>query len=59
MQKHSLPKVLQIALQQHAEASDIANDDELQQILSKLSDLHQKVQETKQKVINKRGSKDS
>lgn len=58
MQKHSLPKVLQIALQQHVAASDIANDDELQEILNKLSELHLKVQEAKQRAIIKRQSKE-
>ncbi len=54
MQKSSLPNILQLALQQHASAADIDNDEELKTILTKLSELGQKVEDVKLKAKNNR-----
>lgn len=51
MQKTSLPILLQIALKQHADAADIDNDEELQKIMTDLSELSQKVESVKLKAM--------
>lgn len=40
--------MLQLALQQHAAAADIDDDEELKGIMSQLSELHEKVEMVKQ-----------
>lgn len=50
MQKISLPITLQLALQQHAAAADIDDDDELQSIMRSLSELNEKVESVKRKA---------
>lgn len=57
MHKHSLPIALSMALKQHALASDIANDDELKDIVVKLDSLHEKIQAVKAKALAKRANK--
>nr|WP_168711044.1 hypothetical protein [Ningiella ruwaisensis] len=54
MQKMSLPTSLRLALKQHALSSDIADDDELKAIVSKLDDLDAKIAEMKAKAIARR-----
>lgn len=54
MQKVSLPVMLQLALKQHAAAADIDDDEELQGIMSRLSELHEKVELVKQAARAKR-----
>ena len=56
MQKVSLPVMLQLALKQHAAAADIDNDEELQGIMNRLSELHEKVELVKQAARAKRSS---
>ena len=57
MQKMSLPVALSIALKQHALSADIADDDELKNIVGKLDDLHEKVQDIKAKALAKRSQR--
>lgn len=57
MQKVSLPVTLQLALQQHAAAADIDNDEELQGIMARLSELNEKVENIKQKARARRLAK--
>ena len=47
MQKISLPAMLQLSLQQHAAEADIEDDEELQKIMLRLSELHEKVEQVK------------
>lgn len=47
MQKLSLPFMLQLQLKQHADASDIEDDDELKVIMHNLAKLHEKVEAVK------------
>lgn len=54
MQKMSLPSVLQFALQQHAAAADIDDDDELKDIMSNLTELNEKVEAIKHRARLKR-----
>ena len=46
----SLPITLQRALQQHVAAADIEDDDELQNIMTGLSELNEKVQAVKERA---------
>jgi tetrahydromethanopterin S-methyltransferase subunit G len=57
MQKISLPVALRMALTQHARASDIADDDELKVIVSKLDELNEKIQAIKAKALAKRAQR--
>jgi hypothetical protein len=57
MQKLSLPIMLQMALQQHAAAADIDNDEELQSIMINLSELNEKVEAIKHRARLRRASK--
>lgn len=50
MQKVSLPVTLQLMLKQHIAASDIENDEELSQIMTRLSELNEKVESVKFKA---------
>jgi hypothetical protein len=50
MQNMSLPITLQRALQQHVAAADIEDDDELQNIMTGLSELNEKVQAVKERA---------
>lgn len=54
MHKVSLPVMLQLALQQHAAAADINDDEELKGIMSQLSELHEKVEMVKHAALLKR-----
>ena len=55
MQKVSLPVMLQLALKQHARASDIDDDEELKGIMNRLSELNEKVELVKQAARAKKG----
>ncbi|MFT6269145.1 MAG: hypothetical protein ACJAVV_001969 [Alphaproteobacteria bacterium] len=57
MQKLTLPITLQLALQKHAAAADIDNDDELGSIMLGLSELHEKVEAVKLQARLKRQDK--
>ena len=50
MQNMSLPIVLQLALQQHAAADDIQDDDELKAIMNNLNELNEKVEAVKERA---------
>ena len=50
MTSKSLPAYLQQILQQHVERSELNDDEELRQILSKLSKLNDSVEEVKAKI---------
>lgn len=50
MQKISLPITLQLMLKQHAAAADIDDDAELNEIMSRLSELNEKVEHVKSKA---------
>ena len=54
MTKKSLPLTLYKTLEHHASASDIDDNEELQDILSKLNELNMKVEAFKQKARHKR-----
>lgn len=54
MNKVSLPITLQLALQQHAAAADISDDDELKRIISDLAKLNEKVEAMKQLARQKK-----
>jgi hypothetical protein len=54
MHKLSLPTTLRMALHQHAQSSDIPDDEELRLILDKLDDLNAKVEMIKAKALAKR-----
>jgi tetrahydromethanopterin S-methyltransferase subunit G len=55
MQKLTLPIILQLALRQHACAADIEDDDELKNIMLRLSELNEKVEAIKHKARLRRG----
>lgn len=57
MQHLTLPITLQLALQKHAAASDISNDDELKNIMLRLSELHEKIEKLKFQARLKREGK--
>lgn len=57
MQKESLPITLQLALQQHAAAADIDDDDELKTIMISLSELSEKVEAVKHSARLRRTNK--
>ncbi|GBL05826.1 hypothetical protein [Glaciecola sp. KUL10] len=52
--KKSLPAVLFSSLEQHAKAADIEYDDELADIMDKLSDLNSKVEALKARARAKK-----
>jgi tetrahydromethanopterin S-methyltransferase subunit G len=56
-QKLSLPIALRMSLKQHAMASDIAQDDELEEIVEKLDALNEKIEAIKEKALAKRASR--
>jgi hypothetical protein len=53
-QKLSLPTALRMSLKQHALASDIAQDSEFEEIVSKLDDLNDKIEAIKAKALANR-----
>lgn len=53
-QQFSLPSVLCTVLKQHAQASDIPDDEELKEIVTKLESLNGKVEEVKAKALANR-----
>lgn len=57
MQNYSLPIVLKIALEQHVAEADINRDDELEDVMRRLSDLNDKVELIKEKAREKRLSR--
>ncbi|MBT1449923.1 hypothetical protein KJ365_03445 [Glaciecola sp. XM2] len=57
MQKLSLPITLRMALNQHAQSSDIPDDEELKLIMDRLEDLNAKVEAVKQKALAKRNQR--
>jgi len=57
MQKHSLPIALSLALKQHVLASDIPDDDELKDIVTKLDSLHEKIEAVKAQALANRAKK--
>lgn len=57
MQKISLPIMLQMALQQHAAAADIDDDEELQSIMINLSELNEKIEAVKYRARLSRADK--
>jgi hypothetical protein len=57
VQNLTLPITLQLALQKHAAASDINNDDELKNIMLSLSELHEKIETLKFQARLKRDGK--
>ena len=60
MTRNSLPHALQIALKHHASAADIREDDELKTLLTKLSDLDEKLNAIKAQVkVNREKKKQS
>ena len=54
MSSQSIPEQLRKALERHMEESDLHDDEEMAQIMSKLSDLSAKVAAAKAKVLAKR-----
>ncbi|MGJ8674761.1 MAG: hypothetical protein ACSHWP_02325 [Pseudoalteromonas sp.] len=57
MSKKSLPLTLYQTLEKHAQDADINNDEELQDILEKLTALNEKVEAIKQRARDKRVEK--
>jgi len=57
MSKKSLPLTLYQTLEKHAQDADINDDDELQDILEKLTALNEKVEAIKQRARDKRVEK--
>ncbi|MFW8589223.1 hypothetical protein ACOI22_00280 [Glaciecola sp. 2405UD65-10] len=57
MQNFSLPIVLKLALEQHVAEADISHDEELEDVMQRLSDLNDKVQTIKEKAREKRLSR--
>jgi hypothetical protein len=57
MSKKSLPLTLYQTLEKHAQDADINNDEELQDILEKLTVLNEKVEAIKQRARDKRVEK--
>lgn len=57
MSKKSLPLTLYQALEKHAQDADINDDEELQDILEKLTALNEKVEAIKQRARDKRVEK--
>lgn len=54
MARISLPQTLQLALREHVLASDIPDDEEVRLLMSKLTDLNEKLEQIKQSVREKR-----
>ncbi len=54
MSSQSIPEQLRKSLERHMEESDLHDDEEMAQIMSKLSDLSAKVAAAKAKVLAKR-----
>ncbi|MGQ8366798.1 hypothetical protein [Glaciecola sp. 1036] len=54
MSQSSLPLMLQMALKQHVLASDIQDDEELQNIMHKLVELNSKLEVIKDKARAKK-----
>jgi tetrahydromethanopterin S-methyltransferase subunit G len=54
MIRKSLPAVLQLALQQHVNKSQLTHDDELQAIYERLTNLNQKVEFFKREIKRNR-----
>ena len=52
--RKSLPAVLQQALEQHVNESHLTHDDELQGIYDRLTNLNEKVERLKNKIIRNR-----
>ncbi len=57
MSKKSLPLTLYQTLEKHAQDADINDDEELQDILEKLTALNEKVEAIKQRARDKRVEK--
>ncbi|AEP29338.1 hypothetical protein [Brumicola nitratireducens] len=57
MSKKSLPLTLYQTLEKHAQDADINDDEELQDILKKLTALNEKVEAIKQRARDKRVEK--
>ena len=57
MSKKSLPLTLYQTLEKHAQDADINNDEELQDILEKLTVLNEKVEAIKQRARDQRVEK--
>lgn len=57
MPKKSLPLTLYQTLEKHAQDADINNDEELHDILAKLTALNEKVEAIKQRARDKRVEK--
>lgn len=57
MSKKSLPLTLYQTLEKHVQDADINNDEELQDILEKLTVLNEKVEAIKQRAREKRVEK--
>ncbi|MFS1702762.1 hypothetical protein [Aestuariibacter sp. GS-14] len=56
MSSQSIPEQLRQSLERHLEESDLQNDEEMAQIMARLSDLSAKVAAAKAKVLAKRKS---
>lgn len=56
MQKLSLPNSLQLSLQEHVNNADIVMDDDLREVLTKLSALHEKIEALKLHAQFRKGS---
>lgn len=54
MSSQSIPEQLRKSLQRHIEESDLQEDEELSQLMGKLSDLSAKVAAAKAKALAKR-----
>lgn len=54
MSGQSIPEQLRKSLQQHVEDADLHEDEELKQLMGKLSDLSAKVAAAKAKALAKR-----
>lgn len=57
MSGNSLPAHLQRVLQNHLAQSDIARDDELENIIDRLSSLNEAVEQVKRKILANRAAK--
>ena len=57
MSNKSLPGYLQQVLEHHVANNELTHDDELQRVFDRLSKLNANVEELKQKILHKRGTK--
>jgi hypothetical protein len=57
MSGNNLPAHLQRVLQNHLAQSDIARDDELENIIDRLSSLNEAVEQVKRKILENRAAK--